>query len=223
MKKTGVLHEVSLGIEIGLCTLLLATGAALLLLHSCDLLYRLDLKLLKIPEQTGLDVAVILENYHAMMAYLNPFSKGSFSLPTLAFSAEGAQHFADCRRLFLFFYVLAFAAGLLLVLRAFRSRGEDKSAVRYFVAAVVLIGSVLLAGIAIGVNPSRSFVLFHKLLFRNDYWLFDPVRDPVILLLPEQFFYHCAAVFACFWGMGALLLLQAGIREKKKREQGKQS
>ncbi|HFG9620637.1 TPA: DUF1461 domain-containing protein, partial [Clostridioides difficile] len=28
------------------------------------------------------------------------------------------------------------------------------------------------------------------LLFRNDYWIFNPDLDPVINILPEEFFFH---------------------------------
>ena len=42
----------------------------------------------------------------------------------------------------------------------------------------------------------RFFVLFHELSFGNDLWLFDPAVDPVINVLPDQFFFHEAmAIF----------------------------
>ena len=37
------------------------------------------------------------------------------------------------------------------------------------------------------INFEKSFVIFHKLLFSNDYWVFDPEKDPIILMLPEEF------------------------------------
>ena len=39
----------------------------------------------------------------------------------------------------------------------------------------------------IAINFEKSFVLFHKLLFSNDYWMFDIETDPIILMLPEEF------------------------------------
>lgn len=35
------------------------------------------------------------------------------------------------------------------------------------------------------------FVAFHQLVFRNDYWLFDPATDPIIDLLPDSYFFRC--------------------------------
>ena len=31
----------------------------------------------------------------------------------------------------------------------------------------------------------------HRIFFRNDYWIFDAETDPVIRMLPEEFFLHC--------------------------------
>ncbi len=46
----------------------------------------------------------------------------------------------------------------------------------------------LLLTVPILLNFEKSFIIFHKLLFRNDYWIFNPDLDPVINILPEEFF-----------------------------------
>ncbi len=46
----------------------------------------------------------------------------------------------------------------------------------------------LLLTVPILLNFEKSFIIFHKLLFRNDYWVFNPNLDPVINILPEEFF-----------------------------------
>lgn len=38
------------------------------------------------------------------------------------------------------------------------------------------------------VNWEAVFIMFHKIMFRNDYWLFDEALDPVITILPDTFF-----------------------------------
>ena len=55
----------------------------------------------------------------------------------------------------------------------------------------MLIVIPLILTLPIVFNFEGSFVIFHKLLFKNDYWIFDPNLDPVINMLPEQFFFHC--------------------------------
>ena len=57
----------------------------------------------------------------------------------------------------------------------------------------------------IAINFEKSFVLFHKLLFSNDYWVFDPEKDPIILMLPEEFFMHAACAILLFILGGSIL------------------
>ena len=46
--------------------------------------------------------------------------------------------------------------------------------------------------------------LFHKLLFSNDYWMFDIETDPIILMLPEEFFMHAACAILLFILCGSI-------------------
>ena len=41
----------------------------------------------------------------------------------------------------------------------------------------------------------RFFILFHETFFNNDDWLFNPATDPIINVLPEQFFMHSFILF----------------------------
>lgn len=38
-------------------------------------------------------------------------------------------------------------------------------------------------------NFEKYFLLFHRIFFDNDYWIFDPAEDYMIRMLPEGFFY----------------------------------
>ena len=44
------------------------------------------------------------------------------------------------------------------------------------------------------VNFNYLFKLFHEIVFANDYWLFDTVKDSIILALPKEFFLLCATI-----------------------------
>lgn len=49
--------------------------------------------------------------------------------------------------------------------------------------------------------------MFHKIMFRNDYWLFDEALDPVIKILPDAFFFHCAVMIILLILFGSLLCI----------------
>ena len=53
---------------------------------------------------------------------------------------------------------------------------------------LILLPMILMLPVVI--NFKGSFVLFHKIMFNNDYWIIDPNLDPVIKILPEIFFFH---------------------------------
>ena len=60
-------------------------------------------------------------------------------------------------------------------------------------------------GIMVAVNWEYVFVTFHQLVFNNDYWLFDPTTDPIINILPDVYFMHCAIMIFVLVMAGSLL------------------
>ena len=44
------------------------------------------------------------------------------------------------------------------------------------------------------IDFSKAFVLFHKIFFRNNYWIFDANTDPIINALPEDLFMIYGAI-----------------------------
>lgn len=47
------------------------------------------------------------------------------------------------------------------------------------------------------------FVLFHQAFFNNNYWIFNPVTDPIINVLTDNFFTIC---FVFLFGLLELYL-----------------
>lgn len=153
---------------------------------------------LGICEASGLTRQQAAEAYGDVMDYCMG-RRPDFSAGVLPFSAEGAGHFADVRGLFLLVvWVFVAAAGLLLtgavVCRLRRQRlprlgGRTPG----FWAACGLGGLFLLIALLAALNFDGAFTVFHSIFFPGkDNWLFDPVTDPVILILPEAFFRNCA-------------------------------
>ena len=171
-------------------------------------------------ERTGLTVSQIREAYDGVMDYCLGL-RDTFSAGVLPFSAEGASHFADVRVLFLLdlWVLLVSLAALLLLwlyrrhkaveLHRFRGRGSA------FWGCVGLGAAFLVIGAAAAVDFDRAFTVFHTLFFPGkDNWLFDPYTDPVILLLPQEFFRNCAILIL------ALLLITCAVlmlRDRRKR------
>lgn len=177
-------------------------------------LYYMDIKLLDIEASSGLDELTIRENYDALIDYSSPFFRGALRFPSLDASESGLQHFAEVKDIFTGFYVIAaicLIAGIAIIIC--KSRIKDYSYL--LVSAIMAIVLPLLLALFIAIDFDTAFVIFHKIFFRNDYWLFDPVTDPVITILPAEFFMHCAIMIILIVVLFSLLFILLYLRARK--------
>ena len=56
------------------------------------------------------------------------------------------------------------------------------------------------------INFDKTFMIFHEIMFDNDYWIFDPLKDPVINILPQEFFYHAGLMIVVLIVLSSILL-----------------
>ena len=167
-------------------------------------LYYLDVDALDIPGSSGFSREKIIENYDALIDYNLPLSDGVLEFPSLAMSRYGRQHFAEVKDLFdlfkILFLILAPVSALLIAVLHFSKKRDW-----LLYTAISSIGLPLIVGGLVALNWKTVFVKFHELFFNNDYWIFNPRLDPVITILPDEFFMHCAIAII------ALVLLCGGI------------
>ncbi len=177
-------------------------------------LYYLDIRLLDIPALSGMTEEKVRLNYDALMDYCQLWFRGSLSFPTLPMSREAQIHFADCKRIFDAIQITAVFTGLISMMMAVRLRRRPKRWIR--AAGIMCLAVPTTLGTGIFFFWDRFFILFHTLVFSNDYWLFDPVSDPVILMLPDAYFLHCAAVILVLIVIGAAICLRISSGRRRK-------
>lgn len=183
--------------------------------------YYVQIGPLGVCQASGLTAAQARASYNDVMNYclgLRP----DFAAGVLPFSAEGASHFADVRVLFILdLAVLALSVAILAGLRVACLRRKTKlprlaGRTPGFWAACGLGGIILLVVTLSATNFDRAFTVFHSIFFPGkENWLFDPATDPVILLLPEEFFRNCAIAIAASLLLLCLALIFTGRRQKK--------
>lgn len=64
-------------------------------------------------------------------------------------------------------------------------------------------------------NFNFFFVQFHKLLFRDQTWIFNPKTDSIILVLPPIFFLSCFIFFFVLYELCIGILAKIGKQELK--------
>lgn len=156
-------------------------------------LYYFDINYLNIPILSGLSKEEIKENYDYMIDYNLGKDKKEFELPTIKSSKQGKIHFEEVRDIFQSMNKM-FNILLLLSIIGVVINILDKNIEVLKTTSKTLILLPMMLMLPIVINFSGSFVLFHKIMFDNDYWIFDPSLDPVINILPEEFFFHAGVM-----------------------------
>ena len=195
-----------LNILLALALTLFIISAAVVVTLNFRPLYYLDVDLLHIAETSGLPRAEILENYNTLIDYNSIFGTKELVFPTLAMSETGCIHFEEVKNVFAFFEITLIVSGV-LVLAGVIYRHFKKNPGYLLLSGILTVALPLVLGILIALNWQTVFVLFHKIVFRNDYWIFDAATDPVITILPDAFFMHCALLILALVVLGSVVCL----------------
>ena len=155
----------------------------------------------------------IWHNFLILMNYLiNPLET-KLSMPDFPSSASGLHHFAEVKNLFM----LVFFLTLFLTPFTIRFLKENLSIVFHNALRVVMLFPLAIGVIAWLIGFDRFFVAFHEVLFRDNSWLFDPATDPIISVLPEQFFMHSFLIFLLIYELIFFIIYRRGTLFLKKK------
>lgn len=175
-----------------------------------------------LSETVDLTVPQIKTAYNEMMNFCIGLS-GQFSAGVLPFSQSGADHFGDVQKLFLLdLWAFGLSAILLIVLK-FAFRKEHLRLAGHtpgFWGAVGLGVSGAVVGVFAALDFEKAFTVFHTLFFPGkDNWLFDPLTDPIITMLPAEFFRNCAILIlvVILLSCGGLIAWDWHLRRTAKR------
>ncbi|HFU4459950.1 TPA: TIGR01906 family membrane protein [Streptococcus suis] len=172
------------------------SAAVLATIYLAWLIFPLEISYLGLEKIVYMKSAAISYNFNILMNYLtNPFAS-VLDMPNFSSSADGLKHFADVKGLF-HLAQLIFLISLPAVFYFWKEvvrKGYGKLYRTVFMWMALAPLLIALVGVLIGFDS--FFVLFHHLLFPGDStWLFDPLKDPVIYILPQEFFLHCFILF----------------------------
>ncbi len=184
-------------------------------------LYYEDMENLQIPEDSGYSKEEVRENYDALIAYNMAWKDGELSLPTIPMSENGKIHFEEVKDIFDIFKCLALFCGSLGVLGIVVM--ARKKEYRYLKMTAIFSSTLpIVLGVLVALFWEPVFMLFHELFFDNDYWLFDPKTDPVINILPDEFFMHCAILIFGGVLLGAAVCMGSYLVLRKRVNRGKE-
>ena len=180
--------------------LFLLSLAILLTIYLAWLIYPQEISWLNLTNRVHLQPQTIQHNFNVLMDYLtNPLNQ-ALEMPDFPSSASGIHHFAVVKGLFHLAQGVALVT--LPIFYLFWKQVIQKGFLSLYRRGILIMLSLPLVlglfGVLVGFE--QFFTLFHQILFvGDDTWLFDPAFDPVILILPEDFFLHCFLLFFCIY------------------------
>lgn len=178
-------------------------------------LYYFDINYLNINQISGLDAETIKENYRILINYQSIFYQGTLNLPDFVMSDSGRIHFEEVKRIFEAIQVMMVISGLISIPMTIKKIKEKEYRFLRLTGLITIIVPTVLGFLA-ALDFERAFVLFHQIVFRNDYWIFDYRTDPVITILPETFFMHCFMLIVVIVCLLAIICLGYYRYQQKK-------
>ncbi len=205
--------------EAVLIALVILTGAIAVPILLRPFFY-LHIEPLSLTDTVGLTAQQVKTAYNEMMDFCIGLTD-TFSVGVLSFSKAGMEHFADVRKLFVLDLRVLVAAGIFLFAVLFFQRKESVRLLGHtpgFWGAVGLGVTFAVVGGLAALDFDRAFVIFHQIFFPGkSNWLFDSREDPIINMLPAEFFRNCAILILAVILISCGLLIVWDRKQQRKR------
>lgn len=157
-------------------------------------LYYLDIEYLEIPWRSGISAEACKLNYDTLIDYNLLGGDEELVFPTLKMSETGRIHFEEVKEIFINMQLVSIVGIVAIVCFGVfvKKRGVCKDMLLWMKYTFPVTMVVALAvGLAMAIDWQWAFTTMHEIFFDNDYWIFNSYTDPVIKILPEEFFFHC--------------------------------
>lgn len=162
---------------------------------------------------TGVSGENLMSDYSGLVNYLqNPFIK-SLKFENFAMSPYGEIHFYEVKRIFISLIIIALLFIIVNLVYGIVCKVNNH---KYFMKKIIgnlnsgsnilIIFFIVLISAYI-IDFSKAFIIFHKIFFKNNYWIFDENMDPIINALPEELFMIYGAVI-----LGIIIIVSIVIK-----------
>lgn len=170
---------------------------------NASFIYELVIRYLNLTVKYQVSNQILLHNLRVVTDFIqNPFAKG-MNLAHYHLSRGAYEHFTDVRKLVMLNHFTLAMSGIYLIVAWFKKTIQQQlwKLTDYLKRVLVMIGLIMLICL---IDFNDIFIYLHRLVFPNHNWVFNPQKDPIIKVLPDQYFLCC---FAVWFGLLILLLL----------------
>lgn len=126
------------------------------------------------------------------------------------FNEQDIFHMKEVKDIFIgalrFRNVLCFFISVILIL-SFTKFKHNKNIIfkTTYNSILILFFIQMIIGLFVRINFESFFILFHKMIFSNDKWLFDAETDLMINILPQELFFESAVLIISLYSVFMLI------------------
>ena len=160
----------------------------------------------------GISYSVLKNTYFKLLLYLNGLVHCWH--PPFSYSLKEIHHFADVRHLVIINNMIMIIFGIWAI-KIIYHRLKDHMIWQLITPLRLIQMGIWIFLFLVLVKFNTIFIIFHKILFQNNNWIFNPQTDPIIKILIPDFFENCFLLVIILWFMGNEIIIRLGKRELK--------
>ncbi|MBR6528857.1 MAG: TIGR01906 family membrane protein [Firmicutes bacterium] len=191
-----------INIGVSICAMVIIICISVTITVLARPLYYFDIEYLDIPAKSGISAEACKLNYDTLIDYNLLGGPEELVFPTLWMSETGRIHFEEVKDIFIDMQTISVFGVACLVFFAIyvkckgvlnNSLASDSKDMFLWMKYTFPVTAIVAAtvGFAMAIDWQWAFTTMHEIFFDNDYWIFNSYTDPVIKILPEEFFFHC--------------------------------
>ncbi|USS88604.1 TIGR01906 family membrane protein [Fructilactobacillus hinvesii] len=190
-------------------------GFAIIVGINSGCLYHLCVLGLHLNQQFHVSTRVLMDNFHQMVTYIQFPWKNQMNLHFYRLSPAAQSHFYDVKQLvekieLVFLLLSSWLAWACFKQKIYRQIWRLESLLDVTMIVIGVISFFLL------LDFQDCFIYFHRLIFQRQTWIFNPQIDPIINVLPDQYFGAAFALVVVTFLGGLLSLRLVGYYQLKK-------
>lgn len=144
-----------------------------------------------LDSKDSIEIATLISNY--LLGRQNSYEVEGREDINSKFSNREVLHMQDVRNIFLRIKHSFYLSSFLSVIFFFMVKGKiSVNKKSYFLGLIIPILIILLISIFASINFDKAFVILHKIIFTNDFWILKPRRDFIISFMPIELFFDMA-------------------------------
>ena len=218
----GILNNV-FKVFYGIIIAILTIGISTIITLNSKFIYYYSIDKYNLEKIANISKEMLIDDFDRLIKYLqNPFIE-KLKFNNFTMSINGEFHFYEVKKIFLWIYAITIFIALLFIILVITNKFNRNKIHIYKIlnygANTLIITIVSLLAI-ISIDFSKAFIVFHKIFFNNDYWIFDERTDPIIKVLPEEVFmlYALVIIALVFVGIIGYKLYYYAIKNKIKNK-----